>query len=521
MVPPDPGRPPDGMATGLLDPDRTIGQVDPRLFGSFVEHMGRCVYTGIYEPEHPTADGNGFRRDVQDLARELGVTTIRYPGGNFVSSYRWEDGVGPRESRPTRLDLAWRALEPNHVGVNEFMRWVRGVGAEPMMAVNLGTRGVESALDLLEYCNHPSGTYLSDLRRSHGAETPHGIRLWCLGNELDGPWQMGQKTAHEYGRLAAETAKAMRMVDDSIELVAVGSSNSRMPTFGSWESTVLEHTYEFVDYISMHDYYEPVGQDLGSFLASAVDMDRFIDAVVATADHVGARLSSRKRLRISFDEWNVWYQSRFVGQHNLDWAFAPELIEDEYSAVDAVVVGSLLITLLRHADRVAIACQAQLVNVIAPIRTRAGGPAWRQTIFHPFAITARLARGTALAVAVRSPTYDTKRFGDVEGLTVAATWDADRGALALFAVNRLQDRPLTVEVDVQRFPQLVLAETHLLAGDDLEASNTEAEPDRVRPTRLSRAALDDGCLRFELPAVSWAALSLTSPLREPDHGSPD
>lgn len=494
----------------VLDPAQPVGTVDRRLFGSFVEHMGRCVYTGIYEPGHPSAGADGFRRDVLDLTRELGVTTIRYPGGNFVSSYRWEDGVGPRESRPTRLDLAWRAIEPNDVGLNEFMGWAREVGAEPMMAVNLGTRGVEAAMDLLEYCNHPSGTYLSDLRKSHGVPEPHAVKLWCLGNELDGPWQMGQKTAGEYGRLAAETAKAMRMVDDQIELVAVGSSNSSMPTFGAWEAEVLEHTYDVVDYISMHDYYEPVGDDLSSFLASSVDMDRFIQAVIATADHVGAKLRSRKKLRISFDEWNVWYQSRFVGQSNLDWKYARELIEDEYSVLDAVVVGSLLITLLQHADRVAIACQAQLVNVIAPILTRPGGPAWRQSIFHPFAITARLARGEALDVAVRTPGYETQRFGLVDAVTATATWDAEHQALAVFAVNRLQDRSLPVEIDVRRFPQLVVGEAHLLADDDIHASNTQSEPDRVRPQPLATATVTEGWLRFVLPPVSWAAVSLVA-----------
>ena len=506
---------PDDAATAVLDPAVRVGRIDPRLFGSFVEHMGRCVYTGIYEPGHPTAGPDGFRRDVLDLTKELGVTTIRYPGGNFVSSYRWEDGVGPREDRPTRLDLAWRAIEPNDVGLNEFMGWAREVGAEPMMAVNLGTRGVESALDLIKYCNIPSGTYLSDLRKSHGVPEPHGIKLWCLGNELDGPWQMGQKTAGEYGRLAAETAKAMRMVDDEIELVAVGSSNSTMPTFGTWEAEVLEHTYDVVDYISMHDYYEPVGDDLDSFLASAVDMDSFIDAVVATADHVGAKLRSRKKLRISFDEWNVWYQSRFVGQRNLDWQFARELIEDEYSVADAVVVGTFLITLLQHADRVAIACQAQLVNVIAPIMTRPEGPAWRQTIFHPFAITARLARGEALQLPLSTPGLQTQRFGLVDAVTGTATWDEEREALAVFAANRLRDRPLPVEIDLRRLPQLALDDTHLLADDDIFATNTAQAPARVRPRALDSATVDDGVLRFVLPPVSWAALSLRPP--RPEH----
>ena len=505
----------DRVARLTLDPAFLVGEVDRRLFGSFVEHMGRCVYTGIYEPDHPTADQDGFRRDVLDLTRELGVPIVRYPGGNFVSSYRWEDGVGPREQRPTRLDLAWRAIEPNDVGVNELMTWAGQAGVEPMMAVNLGTRGVQEAVDLIEYCNHPDGTYWSDLRRSHGVEKPHGIRLWCLGNELDGPWQMGQKTAHEYGRLAAETAKAMRMVDDQIELVAVGSSNSQMPTFGAWEAEVLEQTYEQVDYISLHDYYEEHDGDLASFLASSTDMDAFIDAVVATADHVGAKLRSRKKLKLSFDEWNVWYQSRFPGQRQLDWTFAPDLIEDEFTAVDAVVVGSFLITLLRHADRVGVACQAQLVNIIAPIRTEPGGPAWRQSIFHPFALTARLARGQVLRVEARGPSVATERYGEVPALDVTATLDLQTGATVLLAVNRDPAAALHLEANlrplVAEHGRLEIDEHHVMGGDDpvgLRATNTSAEPDRVVPRRGTDAEIRDDRLTATLPAASWTALTL-------------
>ena len=511
---------PDHRAAFGLDPAFAVGDVDRRLFGSFVEHMGRCVYTGIYEPDHPTADAEGFRQDVLDLTRDLGVSVVRYPGGNFVSSYRWEDGVGPREERPGRLDLAWRGLEPNAVGVNEFMGWARGAGLEPMMAVNLGTRGVEAAVDLIEYCNHPEGTYLSDLRRSHGAKEPHDIRLWCLGNELDGPWQMGQKTAYEYGRLAAETAKAMRMVDPRIELVAVGSSNSHMDTFGAWEAEVLEQTYEHVDYISLHDYYEQDGDDLASFLASSVDMDAFISAVVATADHVGARVRSSKKLKLSFDEWNVWYQKRFVGQQNLDWTFARELIEDEFTVTDAVVVGSFLITLLRHADRVGVACQAQLVNVIAPIRTQAGGAAWRQTIYHPFALTSRLARGRVLRVEARSPRVDTSRFGPVAALDVTATYDELSGDVVVFAVNRSTDEPLPVEVDLRALVALhgayAVTEHHVVADEDLTATNTAREPDRVVPRAGSDARVEAAAARVLLPPVSWSAVRLSPTARLAD-----
>lgn len=506
-----------------LDPAFCVGAVDRRLFGSFVEHMGRCVYTGIYEPDHPSADGDGFRGDVLALTRELGVSLVRYPGGNFVSSYRWEDGVGPKEGRPTRLDLAWRGLEPNEVGLNEFIRWARAADVEPMMAVNLGTRGVQEAADLVEYANHPEGTYWSDLRRGHSAKEPYDIRLWCLGNELDGPWQMGQKTPYEYGRLAAETAKAMRRVDPRIELVAVGSSNSHMPTFGTWEREVLEQTYDHVDYISLHDYYEESDDDLGSFLASSVDMDRFIDAVVATADSVGARLRSPKKLKLSFDEWNVWYQSRFVGQSHLEWTFARELIEDEFHVADAVVVGGSLICLLRHADRVAVACQAQLVNVIAPIRTEAGGPAWRQTTFHPFAITARLARGTVLRVEPQGPQVDTAKYGPVSALDATATYDESSGEAVVLAVNRSTECALPVEVDVRalqaRHGRLDVVEHWVLADDDVRATNTRNDPERVQPRRGEGAALASGTLTCLLPAVSWTALRLQpgDPPAMPDH----
>lgn len=495
------------VATVTLDPAFRVGPVDPRLFGTFVEHMGRCVYTGIYEPDHPTADEDGFREDVADLVRRLGPTVVRYPGGNFVSSYRWEDGIGPREERPQRLDLAWRQVESNHVGVDEFVGWARAVGMQPIMAVNLGTRGVQEAVDLLEYCNHPAGTRLSDLRRVNGAKDPHDIRMWCLGNELDGPWQVGHKTPAEYGRLAAETARAMRMVDPTIELVACGSSNSTMPTFAAWEREVLEHCYELVDHVSLHTYYDPVPVQTSTFLASSLDLDRMITTIAATADHVGARLRSRRRLTLSVDEWNVWHQSRFAGQDELAYDDPPALIEDVYDVHDAVVVGSLLITLLRHADRVAIGCQAQLVNVIAPIMTRAGGPAWAQTIFHPFEQAARLARGEVLRVEPRVSCYDDPVHGDVPLLEATATLDEERGELVVLAVNRSTSEQVHLDATVRAFPGAVVRDATVLAEDDPTACNTEQQPDRVRPRPL-QAAVDDGRLQAVLPPVSWAVIRL-------------
>ncbi|MBO3083254.1 arabinosylfuranosidase ArfA [Cellulomonas fengjieae] len=499
-----------------LDRDFVVGEVPPRIFGSFVEHMGRCVYTGIYEPGHPTADAQGYRGDVLDLVKELGATVVRYPGGNFVSGYDWEDGVG--QERPRRLDGAWHTVETNAFGLHEFVDWARLAGVEVMEAVNLGTRGVQEARALVEYANHPGGTELSDRRRKNGHDEPFDIRLWCLGNEMDGPWQMGAKTADEYGRLAAEAAKAMRLVDPSIELVACGSSNSGMPTFGAWEQTVLGHTYDEVDYVSLHAYYQEHDGDHASFLASAADMDYFIESVVATADAVRAKGKHKKRIDLSFDEWNVWYAT---GKNTPDqphvieragvWREHPRIIEDEYSVTDAVVVGTFLNSLLRHGDRVKIANQAQLVNVIAPIRSEEAGPAWRQSIFWPFARTAALARGTVLRAAVTSDRYDTARFGGVDLVDVSATWDEERGRVALFLAHRGLDDEAEVGVDLRGWAAGRVTRAEVLAvpeGGDRHTTNTQDAPDRVGLAPLDGVRAEDGTVSLRLPPLSWSVVEL-------------
>jgi alpha-N-arabinofuranosidase len=488
---------------------REVGPVRRRTFGSFVEHLGRSVYGGLYEPDHPTADAVGFRSDVLALVRELGVTMVRYPGGNFVSGYRWEDGIGPRESRPRRLDLAWRSVETNEVGVDDFMAWCRSAGCEPMMAVNLGTRDTAAALDLLEYCNHPDGTEWSQRRAANGSAAPYGVRLWCLGNEMDGPWQLGHRSAAEYGALATRTAAAMKQFDPTLELVACGSSGSSMPTFGEWERVVLEHAYDYVDYLSCHAYYEERDGDRASFLASSVDTDRFIDAVVATADHVGARRHGRRPINISFDEWNVWYLSRepSLAQVNRDWPIEHRLLENTYSTLDAVVVGGLLITLLRRSDRVAAACEAQLVNVIAPIMTQTGGAAWRQTTFYPFSLTARLATGAVLAPIVECPTVDTPRFGPVPMIDAVATVDDSRAAV--FLINRSVSDAITVEVRPPSGIPVHSIRATMLGGDNLDACNTADAPHAVAPAANATASAVGDAVTLTLPRASWTVVEVS------------
>jgi alpha-L-arabinofuranosidase len=495
----------------IISADHPVGPVNRRLFGSFLEHLGRAVYDGIYEPGHPASDEEGFRQDVIELVRELGVSTIRYPGGNFVSGFQWEDSVGPKEHRPVRLDLAWHSRETNQVGLHEFSSWLDKVGSELMLAVNLGTRGTKSALELLEYTNFDRHGAFADLRAANGRTDPFGVKMWCLGNEMDGPWQLGQRSADDYGRLASQTAKAMRQLDPTVELVACGSSSASMPTFGVWERTVLQHTYEDVDYISCHAYYEEKDGDLDSFLASSVNMEHFISTVVATADYVRAEKRSDKRIDISFDEWNVWYISRYREVDKIEgidnWPVAPRLLEDVYSVADAVVFGSLMITLLRHADRVTSASLAQLVNVIAPVMTEPGGPAWRQTTFFPFAVTSRLARGVALETRVLSERYATKQYGSVPIVDAVVTHDPETGEAAVFLVNRAQTET-TVEVDAATLGVRSVTESVSLWDADVSAANTLADPERVSLKPNDSAAMSGGVLTVTLPPVSWSAIAL-------------
>lgn len=490
-----------------IDRDFAVATVDPRIYGSFVEHIGRAVYGGIYEPNHPQADARGFRQDVADLVRELQVPIIRYPGGNFVSGYKWEDGVGPGDRRPARLDLAWRTTEPNEIGTNEFMQWCRQVGAEAMMAVNLGTRGIEDACNLIEYCNHSEGSYWSDLRKSHGYKEPHRIKTWCLGNEMDGAWQVGYKTAEEYGRIAVETAKAMRLVDPGIELVACGSSHSAMPTFPQWEATTLEHTYDAVDYISLHQYYGNPKRDTANFLASALDMDRFIRSVISTCDYMKAKKRSKKTMNLSFDEWNVWFHTLESDKAIAPWSVAPPLVEDRYTFEDALVVGSMLITLLKHADRVKIACLAQLVNVIAPIMTDTGGKSWKQTIFYPFLHASVYGRGIVLQPIVSSPKYDSADYTDVPYLEAIAVYRPETKEITVFAVNRHLGSALLLDCDLRSLGQVRVVEHLVLAHDDLQAKNTRDE-EPVRPRRGPEVQAQDGQLAVSLPKASWNVIRL-------------
>ena len=492
----------------LFSKDFKIAKVDDRLYGSFIEHLGRAVYGGIYQPGHPTADDEGFRQDVLELVKDLRVPIIRYPGGNFVSNFYWEDSVGPVAQRPKRLDLAWRSTEPNWVGLHEFAQWCKKADSEVMMAINLGTRGVEDALNLLEYCNHPGGSKFSDLRIAHGTKEPYGFKTWCLGNELDGQWQAGFKTMQEYGRLAHQTAKAMKMFDPNIELVAVGSSSASMSTFPEWEATVLDHCYNDVEYISLHQYYGKRNEDTPNFLAKTVEMEHFIKTVAATCDYIKAKKRSKRTMMLSFDEWNVWYHSNEADSNtmkNKPWQVAPALLEDHYTFEDALLVGLMLISLLKHSDRVRMACLAQLVNVIAPIMTEQDGPAWAQPTYWPYMHVSNFGRGVALQPVLSCGKHDTRDFTDVPDVDSVAVYDEENEHLTVFAVNRDLKQMYDLEVDLRDFPGYVLIEHIGLACDNLQTRNG-AKNQAVAPKKEQAGVLDNGLYQTRLANASWNVL---------------
>ena len=486
--------------------DYAISKIDDRVYGAFLEHLGRAVYGGIYEPDHPTADADGMRGDVADLVRDLNIPCVRYPGGNFVSAYNWEDGIGPKEERPVRLDLAWHTSESNHVGIHEFAAWCKTVGTEMMLAVNLGSRGLDAARNFLEYVNHPGGSYWSDLRIKNGQKDPWNVKLWCLGNEMDGPWQVGHKDADEYGKLANETAKAMRAFDSSLELVVCGSSNADMPSYPDWERTVLEHTYDVVDHISLHMYFRNPEKHAGNYLALNHKLERYIDTVASTIRFVKAKKKSDRDVYISFDEWNVWYHSRQQDRKILDgadgWPFAPPLLEDIYNFEDVLQVGLVLNTFIRRSDVVKIACIAQLVNVIAPIMTETGGEAWRQTIYYPYYFASRYGRGTALQLQTKSDSYESIH-GDAPYVDVSAVHNEAEGLVTLFLVNRHAMESAEVSLRLEGFAPQGIAEHQVMTHSDLNAVNTVRDQMAVAPKPGSGASVDGETVNLTLAPYSY------------------
>jgi alpha-L-arabinofuranosidase len=489
------------------DSRRTLAPVHREVFGSFLEHLGRAIYEGIYDPQSKLSDSNGFRKDVLEEIKKLGVPIVRYPGGNFVSGYNWLDGIGPKANRPSVLDKAWNSINSNEFGTDEFLAWCRLVGTEPLLGLNLGTGTAEQAAALVEYCNLEKGTRWSDLRRKNGIAEPYKVQKWCLGNEMDGPWQIGHMSAAEYGLKAADAARQMRYVDPSLKLVACGSSGPGMPTYLEWDREVLEQCYEYVDAISLHRYFtnaEETGGDSSKFLAMNLSMERQIDEVAAVSDMVRGHKRSPKKLWLSFDEWNVWYRARTGDAVNGHRQGAPHLLEEVYNLEDALLVGGLINSLIRKAERVELACLAQLVNVIAPIMTNANG-LLRQTIYYPYSWALEFARGAALELLVESSTYDVSGMGAVSYVDAAGTYQSDTGKIALFLLNRDLAKPHQVEI-VWEGSSPRAGDALVLTGNDLKATNTFDTPARVAPQKAEKPSTSGGRTTIELAPRSYTVI---------------
>ncbi len=502
-----------GTARVYLDTRRIVSPIDRNLFGSFLEHLGRAIYEGIYDPGSKLSDANGFRKDLLEEIRKVNVPIIRYPGGNFVSGYNWLDGVGPKKDRPVTLDKAWNSLNSNQFGTDEFMAWCKLANTKPLMGLNLGTGTAEQAAALVEYCNVEKGTKWSELRRKNGIAEPYKVEHWCLGNEMDGPWQIGHMPAVDYGYKAADAARQMRYVDNSLKLIACGSSGPGMPTYLEWDREVLEQCYEYVDALSLHRYFdnsETTGGDSAHFLAMNLTMDKQIAETLAVCDMVRGHKRSPKELWLSFDEWNVWYRERRGDAVDGHKTSAPHLLEEIYNLEDALLVGGLLNTLIRNSNRVKIGCLAQLVNVIAPIMTNADG-IFLQTIFYPYSWALQFARGAALEVAVESSTYEVKGLNGsrddkttaVAHLDVSGTYDAASGSAVAFILNRDLAKSHDVEIVWEDKAPTKVQASWVLTGDDLKAVNSFQAPKKVVPAEFTKPTTSGGRTRFEVPARSY------------------
>ena len=488
----------------VVDPAYTIAQVDPRIFGGFLEHMGRAVYEGVYDPKSSHADENGFRQDTLGALRRLRMTAMRYPGGNFASGYHWMDGIGPKKQRPTVRELAWQSIEPNQFGTDDFMKMASTMDWTPMVTVNLGTGTPEEARNWVEYCNCPVGSRYADLRAENGSKAPYQVKLWGLGNEMDGPWQLGHVPADQYAILAQQAAKLMKDTDPNIETVACGTCSISLPTYMEWDRIVLEYIGSFADYVSLHRYVGNPKGNTADYLAVTNSIDQQIEEMDAVCRFVQARSKSKKRHYLCFDEWNVWYRNHSAEHTNGSGKFAPHLIEEHYNLEDALVVAGFINSFIRHADVIKIANLAQIVNVIAPILTR-GDDMLLQTIFYPFAMYSSRRDGIALLPSVSGPAYDSPSYGRVNTIDTSAI--LGDSVLHVFLVNRNIKETAEIEIDHGRGKLVSVISAEVVSGPTPEACNTYENPNVICSQPLQAVKIGEGKASVQLPPLSVAAIT--------------
>ncbi len=472
-----------------LHTDFKVGEVDARIFGGFLEHMKRAVYGGILDPDSPLSDDNGLRTDVLEALGELKMSVMRYPGGNFVSGYHWEDGVGPVKERPRVLERAWQTVEPNLFGTDEYIRLCRKMDWAPMITVNLGTGTPQEAGDWVEYCNRKDGSRYADMRISNGCEEPHGVDLWCLGNEMDGEWQIGNLPAHEYAVLARQAGKIMKYTDPSIELVACGSTLMRMETYMEWDRTVLEYLGDLADYISLHQYIKDrKNEDVTDYLAVMSSIDRHIEEMDAACRFVKAKQRSKKRPYLCFDEWNV-------GKKGF------------YTLENALVTAGFLQSFIRHADVLKVACIAQIVNVLPPVLTRKDDMLV-QSIFYPFQMMSKRREGVSLETIVDGPSYESSDYGTVNYVDASAIFNS--GALKVFLTNRSSDQAAPVSIKLANSEIASLESAEILTHSNPTAANTFENKNVLAAESFDGIRIKDGRADCSLPPLSFVAATLNT-----------
>ncbi|OQC11192.1 MAG: Intracellular exo-alpha-(1-_5)-L-arabinofuranosidase [Tenericutes bacterium ADurb.Bin087] len=477
--------------------NEVVGKTAETLHSAFIEHMGRAIYGGIYEPTHPLSDEDGFRKDVLEKVKKLNLSLIRYPGGNFVSGYFWEDGIGPREKRPQKREEAWWSIETNEIGTDEFMKWTKKLNIQPFMAVNLGAGTTESARNLVEYCNAADDSKYAKLRRKYGAKEPYGIKYWGLGNEMDGPWQIGYLSAEKYVEKAKEAAIKMRSVDPTIKLIGCGSSTIDMPTYPEWDMKVLDGLYDYIDYISVHQYFFESTTE-ADFFASHLAMDDYLATFRSLLNYVQTKHRYKKELYVCFDEYNIWYNNKELPK---DYTIAPPILEEQQSMKDLLVFGGLTNSLLNNCDIVKISCIAQLVNVIAPILTKNNGPLLLNSIWYPYFNYCNYLNGDVLKPFVIKDYKFPSKYGEASLLSQSVT--VNKEELVIQIVNYAKE-DVTVEMGLNGFDNLVLFKHEEIRDDDLNAHNSFAEPYRIVPHEKKNAVkLDGEKIQLKLAKLSY------------------
>jgi alpha-L-arabinofuranosidase len=478
-----------------VDIDRQIGEVDPLLFGNFAEHLGRMIYGGIYDEGNSLSDADGYRKDVMDAVKKLGVSILRYPGGNFSSGYDWKDGIGPKDKRPVRAELAWNDLESNRFGTDEFLRYCERIGAQPYICINGGLGTVDDARHWVEYTNESRHTYWADERRKNGRDKPYRVKYWGLGNEIDGTWQLGHKNVEEYAKFAIEAGKAMRLVDPSISLIASGSSNyGTSADWQGWNRTVVNALRGQADYIALHTYINNRDDDFEKFMANSATIERYIDTTAA--DIKAASQPGARPMYIAYDEWNVWYR-----------ATNKEHLEEVYNFEDALAMGMFFNAFFRHADVVKMANLAQMVNVIAPIMTSKTGM-YLQTIYFPILEFGKQRGNTSLDAWVASPSY-TENRQTLKYLDVSSTYNPKTGALFINVVNRSKSKDILARIENQEGQLTNRGEVWRMDYPDLKATHTFGDDKQITgSTSALEAKVDKNAFVYSFPAHSLTILRL-------------